>query len=162
MKDLRVALSWGNVGCILPQQSLFGNQCLEIFLVVKTDKVLGVPVVAQQKRIWLASMRMQVWSLALFSSLRIWHCHELRCSWQMWLWCQVALAVAWAPRLGSSMGRFDSKRKKQIKNGGLLHLMTDTLIPKDALQHPTVHRTTSLPPPHTYTHTKELSSRTCQ
>ena len=60
MKDLRVALSWGNVGCILPQQSLFGNQCLEIFLVVKTDKVLGVPVVAQQKRIWLASMRMQV------------------------------------------------------------------------------------------------------
>ena len=31
----------------------------------------GVPAVVQQKRIRLASMRMQVWSLALFNGLRI-------------------------------------------------------------------------------------------
>ena len=41
----------------------------------------GVPVVAQWKRIWPVSMRMQVWSLASISGLRIWCCHEL------WYWC---------------------------------------------------------------------------
>ena len=39
----------------------------------------GVPVVAQQKWILLASMRTQVRSLALLSGLRIQHCHELWC-----------------------------------------------------------------------------------
>ena len=34
----------------------------------------GVPVVAQWKQIWLASMRTQVRSLALLSGLGIWHC----------------------------------------------------------------------------------------
>ena len=42
-----------------------------------------VPVVAQWKWIWLASMRMQVWSLALLSELRIQSCHELWCRSQM-------------------------------------------------------------------------------
>ena len=37
----------------------------------------GVPFTAQQKWIWLASMRMQVQSLALLSGLRIQCCHEL-------------------------------------------------------------------------------------
>ena len=54
----------------------------------------GVPVVARWKRIWLASMRTQVWSLALFSRLRIWYCHEPWCRSQMWLGSGVAVAVA--------------------------------------------------------------------
>ena len=33
----------------------------------------------------LASMRTWVQSLASLSGLRIQHCHELRCRWQMWL-----------------------------------------------------------------------------
>ena len=32
---------------------------------------------AQQKRIWLGTMKLQVQSLASLSGLRIWHCHEL-------------------------------------------------------------------------------------
>ena len=40
-------------------------------------KLLGVPVVAQQKQIWLVSMRTQVQSLALLSGLRIPHWHKL-------------------------------------------------------------------------------------
>ena len=61
--------------------------------------VLGVPVMAQWKWIWLVSMRTQIqsWSLALLSGLRIWHCHELWgrpqragiwhcCGWQLQLW----------------------------------------------------------------------------
>ena len=42
-------------------------------------KIPGVPVMAQQKRIWLASMRTQVQSLALLSGIRIQCCHELWC-----------------------------------------------------------------------------------
>ena len=38
---------------------------------------MGVPIVAQQKRIWLGTMKLRVRSLALFSGLRIWHCREL-------------------------------------------------------------------------------------
>ena len=37
----------------------------------------GVPVMVQQKRIRLVSVRMQVQPLASFSGLRIWRCHEL-------------------------------------------------------------------------------------
>ena len=39
----------------------------------------GISVMAQQKRIWLAPVRMQVRSLALLSGLRIRHCRELWC-----------------------------------------------------------------------------------
>ena len=51
----------------------------------------GVPVVAQQKRIQLASMRMQVQSLASLSGLRIQCCCELWCGSQMWLGSCVAV-----------------------------------------------------------------------
>ena len=54
----------------------------------------GFPVVAQQKRIWLVSVRTQIRSLALLSGLRIWHCHELWCRSQTWLRSNVAVAVA--------------------------------------------------------------------
>ena len=39
-------------------------------------------------------MRIQVQSLALFSQLKIWHCHELWCRWQKKLGSGVAVAVA--------------------------------------------------------------------
>ena len=54
---------------------------------------LGVPVVAQQKRIQLVPMRMQVQSLASLSGLRIWHCRELQYRLQMQLGSHVAVAV---------------------------------------------------------------------
>ena len=60
-----------------------------------TKKIfLAVPIVAQWKRIWLGTMRLQVWPLASLSGLRIWHCHELWCRWQMWLGSGTAVAVA--------------------------------------------------------------------
>ena len=49
-------------------------------LMIYSKRVLpGVPIVAQWKQIWLASMRAKVWSLALVSRLKIWHCCELWC-----------------------------------------------------------------------------------
>ena len=41
--------------------------------------ICRVPVVAQQKSIWLVSTRTQVWFLASISGLRIWRCCELLC-----------------------------------------------------------------------------------
>ena len=55
---------------------------------------MGVPVMAQWKRISLGTMRLWVQSLALLSGLRIWHCHELWCSLQMRLRSGVAMALA--------------------------------------------------------------------
>ena len=57
------------------------------------SRFLGVPVVAQQKRIWLISMRMQVQSLALLGGSGIRHCHELWCRSQTWLRSHVAVVV---------------------------------------------------------------------
>ena len=54
---------------------------------------LGVPVVVQQVRTQLVSIRMQVQSMALFSGLRIWHCHKMWYKLQKWLRSGVALAV---------------------------------------------------------------------
>ena len=51
---------------------------------------------AQQKGIWLVSMRTQVWSLASLSGLRIQHCLELWCRLQMWPRSGVAVAVVQA------------------------------------------------------------------
>ena len=48
---------------------LFGKQGIK-------KKEMGVPAVAQQKWIWLVSMRMQIRSLASFSELRIRRCRE--------------------------------------------------------------------------------------
>ena len=54
---------------------------------------MGVPVVAQHKRIQLVSMRMWIQSLASLSGSGIWHCHELWCRLQMRLRSFVAVAV---------------------------------------------------------------------
>ena len=53
----------------------------------------GVPVVAQQNRIRLGTMGLQVQSLALLSGLGIQHCRELWCGSQSWLGSLVAVAV---------------------------------------------------------------------
>ena len=71
----------------------------------------GVPVVAQQKRIQLVSMRMLVQSLALLSGLGICRCHELWCKLQIGFRSLIAVAMAQAsgcssnltPSLGTSM-----------------------------------------------------------
>ena len=70
----------------------------------------GVPVVAQQKQILLASMRMQVQSLASLSELRIQHCREL--------WCRPAATVLIQPlawELPYATGE-DLKRPKKKHN----------------------------------------------
>ena len=84
---------------------------------------------AQQKQIQLASMRMQVPSLASLSALRIWHCHELWCMSQTQLRSHVAVAVVQAgscssnltPSLGTSIccgyGPKKKKKKKEKKKG---------------------------------------------
>ena len=53
----------------------------------------GVPIMAQQKGIWLGTMRFRVQSLALISGLRIQHCRELWCSLQTQLRSRVAMAM---------------------------------------------------------------------
>ena len=93
----------------------------------KRKKDMGIPIMAQQKRIWLASMRTQFLSLASLSGLRIQHCRELWCSLQTWLRSYVAVAVASAsgcssgltPSLGTSICCWCSpkKTKKEKKMG---------------------------------------------
>ena len=75
----------------------FTRLCLLSFKIF----VLGVPVVARQKQIWLVSMRIRVWSPVLLSGWAIWCCHELWCRWQTWLRSRIALV--WTPSLGTSI-----------------------------------------------------------
>ena len=74
-------------------------------------QVVGVPIMAQQKQICLASMRMQIQSLASLSGLRIWRCHEL--------WCrQTAVApigpLVWEPSyaMGASLKKTKNTQKR--------------------------------------------------
>ena len=53
-----------------------------------------VAVTAQWRRIWLGTMKLQVWSLAFLSGLRIQHCHKLWCRSKMWLGSGIAVALA--------------------------------------------------------------------
>ena len=88
------------------------------------NQAKGVPVAAQQKRIRLVSMRMQVQSLASLSGLRIWHCHKLWCRSQTWLRYCVAVAMVYdstcssylTPSLGTSIccGYSPQKQKQKI------------------------------------------------
>ena len=50
----------------------------------KNSKGRGVPVVGQQKRIQLGTMKLRVRPLVLLSGLRIWCRHELWCRSQIW------------------------------------------------------------------------------
>ena len=72
---------------------------LKIFDHIKTLKT-GVPVVAHQKQIWLVFTRTWVQSLASFSGLRIWCCHELWCRWVVaWIWCCCGCGVSFQLQL---------------------------------------------------------------
>ena len=82
--------------------------------------VVGVPVVVQQKRTQLGTMRLWVRSPASLSVLRIWCCCELwcrHCSDPAWLWRRpVATAPILTPSLGTSVRRrFGPKNPKQNK-----------------------------------------------
>ena len=83
------------------------------------SKVCSIMVVLSWKWIWLVSMRMQVWSLALLSGLRI----------QCWLWAVVYVAdMAWIwrccgcssnstpPSLGTSVCHGYGPKKTKEKN----------------------------------------------
>ena len=84
---------------------------------------IQVPIVAQQLRNRLVSMRMQVWSL---SGLRIQHCCELWCRSQtypalLWLWCRPAAVaqigpLAWEPPHAAGTALKRQKRKKRKVN----------------------------------------------
>ena len=89
---------------------------------------MGVPVMAQQKRIQLGTMRLQVRYLALLSGLRIQHCPSCgvgrRCGSDPtlpWLWCRLAavaliLPLAWEPpyAMGVALKKPKSQKKKKI------------------------------------------------
>ena len=80
---------------------------------------------AQWKQIWLISMRMCVWSLALLSGLGIWCFHELgaghKCGWDLvllWLWCRLAAVapirpLAWELPYTAGMALKSEKRKEK-------------------------------------------------
>ena len=105
----------------------FTNQILSKVEKKKSKKTIRekneVPVMAQQKRISLGTMRMQVRSLALISGSEIWCCHELWCRSQMSLGSAVVVAVVKAgscssdltPSLGTSIchGYSPKKQNKQ-------------------------------------------------
>ena len=71
-------------------------------------------------RTQLVSMRMQVWSLALLSGLRIWCCHKLWCMSLILLQSGVTMAVACSsdstPSLGSSIWCRCSQKTKPNQN----------------------------------------------
>ena len=79
---------------------------------------------AQQKRISLGTMRLQLQSLASLSGLRIWHYHELRYRSQtrfrsalLWLWHRPAAVapigpLAWEPPC-AARAALKKQRKKE-------------------------------------------------
>ena len=87
---------------------------------IMKDRPLGVPVVVQWKGIWLVSMRMQIWFLALLSRLGSQHCHELWFSLQMqlrsmllWLWCRLIQPwTTWEFPYAAGLALKSQKKKK--------------------------------------------------
>ena len=89
---------------------------------------MGVPIVVQQKWIWLGTMRLQVQFLAPLSELRIRRCHVhgVGHRWgldPMWLWCRLAAialirSLAWELpyAVGVALKRQKSKNKKKFLN----------------------------------------------
>ena len=70
----------------------------------RNDDSWGVPIVAQQKQIWLVFMRTWVWSLASLSRLRIRHCWELCIGRRhgsdlalLWLWYRPVITAPIQP-----------------------------------------------------------------
>ena len=79
---------------IVPLKKLAGPYKRRTYFNFISKKITrGVPLVAQQKRIRLGTMRLRVRSLALLSELRIQRCCELWCRLQTRLRSCVAVAV---------------------------------------------------------------------
>ena len=112
----RLLLLWINLSTILTEE-----------FKKKKKKGLWSSCCGSAETVWLASMRMQVWSLALFSGLKIWCCHELWCRFadSAWIWhccgcgCR-PVATALTPSLGTSIccGCGPKKTKKKKKKRG--------------------------------------------
>ena len=81
-KDGKIQKLRASIMCQTKNESQVGH--LDLRLLGETvEKVgAGVPIVAQWKWTWLVSIRRRVQSLASFSGLRIWLCHELWCRLQ--------------------------------------------------------------------------------
>ena len=85
------------------------------------DKILGLPIEAQWKWIWLASMRSQVQFLTSLIGLRIQCCCELWCRSQTWLGSGVPVVQASSyssnssPSLRNSICHRCGPKKKQTK-----------------------------------------------
>ena len=80
--------------------------------VVRKIELPGVPVVAQRKRIQLGTIRLWVRSLATFSGLKIWHCHEL--------WCRPAATalirpLPWEPPYARDVALKIQGKKKKVR-----------------------------------------------
>jgi len=66
------------------------------------------------------TMRLRVRSLASLSGLRIWHCCELWCRLQTWLWYRLAATaligpLAWEPPYATGAALEKAKRQKKKK-----------------------------------------------
>ena len=86
---------------------------------------VGVPVVAQQVKNQIVSVRMQVQSLASLSGLRIWHCSKLLQRSQMWLGSGIAVAGSCSsdstPSWGASVCyRCGCKKGEKKKESGFI------------------------------------------
>ena len=102
-------------------------ECADRYILIRI-RSLGVPVMAQWKRIWLGTTRFRVQSLASLSGFRIWHCCELWCRPQTWLGSGVAVAptavapirpLAWDdldPWLGTSGEARGGHSQKNIRS----------------------------------------------
>ena len=83
------------------------------YIMIHICKDLGVPIMAQSKRIWLVSLRMQVQSLASLSRWKILSCREL--------WCRLAAEaliqpLAWEPPY-VQVCPYKKRQKKKKKVG---------------------------------------------
>ena len=93
-----------------------------IIVLIFTNQNWEFPLWLSRLKTWLVSMRMQVWSLASLSELRIWYCHELWCRLQTQFGSGIAVVKAgscsssWTPSLGTSICSEYGPRKSKRKN----------------------------------------------
>ena len=102
----------------------------------KKTKIPGVSIMVLRKWIRLGTTRLQVQSLASFSGLRIWHCHELWCRSQTWLGSYRPAAVAltwppaWEPPYATGVAlKSKTKNKKQKQTKHTLNIWFSNHVP---------------------------------
>ena len=103
---------------------------------------VGVPIVAQQIRIQLVSMRMRVWSLASLSELGIQHClncgighrHGLDMA-LLWLWCRLAAVAPIQPLAWELPGPKKKKKKKPEEHCSIFHPSIHPSIHPKCIEH---------------------------